>query len=315
LKLFLGICILTSSLSFAADVSSLQVNVRPYNRVFENAKVSLLDVVDRESIDSLTQEQLAAVVLGDAPKMGEQRVYSNTAIADAIRGVSGKKTWSVKIPRQVVVDNRGYQIDQETVEKELLQRWQKACEDCRLRITALRLPAVPEWVQASPWDLPSDERSRLPRGHFSQKLMATGASGQPQIFWINGTLEVTKRVPVLNRSTPLGTRITEEDFTFEWRDVTQATDTTPEAKEIVGQQTKFSMNANDVIWRGSLVREKAVRRGEMVRVITAESGWEVTLQARTEQDGFVGDTVNLKNLQTNKMITGRVTAAGEVEIR
>jgi flagella basal body P-ring formation protein FlgA len=113
----------------------------------------------------------------------------------------------------------------------------------------------------------------------------------------------------------MGTRVSEEDFKFEWRDVTFATDTSPTAKEIIGQAAKFTMNANDIIWRGSLMREKAVQRGEIVKVQTGEPGWEISIQARAEQDGFAGDTISLRNLQTNKVISGRVTGSGEVQVR
>ncbi|MCB0350807.1 MAG: flagellar basal body P-ring formation protein FlgA, partial [Bdellovibrionales bacterium] len=154
-----------------------------------------------------------------------------------------------------------------------------------------------------------------PRGNFAQKLLVTGQDGRNQTFWINGLIEVTKRVPVLVRSTPMSTRFTEDDFQFQMRDITFATDTTPTPKEIIGQQAKYTMNANDIIWRGSLVREKAVQRGEIVKVSVANENWEISVQARTEQDGYVGDTVNLRNLQSNRIITGRVIGSGEVEIR
>jgi flagella basal body P-ring formation protein FlgA len=75
------------------------------------------------------------------------------------------------------------------------------------------------------------------------------------------------------------------------------------------------MNAGDIVWRGSLVREKAIQRGELVRVVSGEGNWSVSVQAKTEQDGFLGDTVNLRNVQTNKLISGRVIGRGEVEVQ
>lgn len=300
-------------LGLVAHASEGALKVRSYNRVFQTQKISLLDLVDQNEISLKTKKKLSQIFLGDAPKIGEQRIYSGRVIATAIRKNLGKKNWILKIPHQVIVENRGYQIDHETVENELLARWASLCQDCQIRIKSLQLPALPAWVSESRWEIEND--NRLPRGAFSQKLIITPAEGRNQIFWINGNAEIRKKVPVLTRSTPMGTRLTEDDFQFEWRDVTYATDTAPQGVEIIGHQAKFTMNANDILWRGSLVREKAVQRGEIVSVLIGDENWKISMQARTEQDGFVGDTINLRNLQTNRVITGRIVGQGEVEIR
>jgi flagella basal body P-ring formation protein FlgA len=304
------------SLTAQADVASIggsSLKIRSYNRIFDGAKLTLLQVVDRDGLTADIEKKLSDVSLGDAPRLGEQRVYSNKAIAEAIRQSFTNKNLSIQIPHNVVVDNRGYQIDQETVTTELLAKWATLCPDCRIKIKNLQLPALPAQMSDRPWSIESD--GKLPRGTFSQRLNVALQDGRSTVFWINGAVEIQRKVPVLNRSTPMSTRFSEDDFKLDWRDVTFATDTVPTAKEIVGQEAKFTMNANDIIWRGSLVREKAVQRGEIVRVVTGDDNWQVSMQAITEQDGFVGDTVNLRNMQTRKVISGKVVGSGEVEIR
>jgi flagella basal body P-ring formation protein FlgA len=299
------------SVSAQAELQTLKI--RPYNRIFENTKISLLEVVDRDGLAPDVEKKLAAVYLGDAPKMGEQRIYTNKAIAEAIRNSRFQKNWGLQIPHKVVVDNRGFDMNRETVEQELLARWSTMCSDCQIRIKSMQMPALPSQLANAPWEIEND--NKLPRGNFAQKVLITGIDGRIQIYWLNGQIEIKKKVPVLARSTPMSTRFTEDDFSFQWRDVTFSTDTTPTAKEIIGQQAKFTMNANDIIWRGNIVREKAIQRGEVVRVVIGDDNWQVTTQAMSEQDGYVGDTVNLKNLQSKKIISGRVVASGEVEAR
>lgn len=289
------------------------VKVRAYSRIFDVTRVSLLDVVERDGLSSDVEKKMAAISLGDGPKLGELRVYSNKAIAEAIRRSGPKKSWSIQIPHKVTVENRGYQIDRDSVESDLLAHWKTLCPDCQVQIKNLQLPALPSYVEKRPWRLEKD--GHLPRANFAQKLVIILPENREQIFWINGQIEVKKKVPVLTRSTPMNTRLTESDYKMEWRDVTFATDTSPMPAEIVGQQAKYTMNANDIIWRGSLVREKAVQRGEIVKVFVGEDNWQISLQAITEQDGFIGDIVNLRNLQTQRVMTGRVVRPGEVEIR
>ncbi len=289
------------------------LRVRPYNRVAEVTKITIADLVDVDGIDAATQRKLTKLSIGDAPQLGEQRVYSARVIAEALRESFNTKEWSVQIPSQVVVQNRGYELVSETVQTELLTKWQALCADCKIIIQGLQLPVLPVTLTNRPWKF--EPITRLPRGHFSQKLIVVGVDSREQYFWVNGDMAIQQKVPVLNRSTPINTRLTVDDFKMQWRDMTLATDTTPLDKEIAGQQVRFTMNANDIIFRGSLVREKAVQRGEIVKVLVGEDQWQISTQAITQQDGFIGDTIRLKNLQTQKVITGRVTGLGEVEIR
>ena len=305
---FIILCFLAIS---RAEVSIL--NERPYSRIFDQTKISLLNVVEVEGLTVRAQKNLSKISLGDAPKLGEQRVYTDKVIAVAIRQSLSQKNWGVQIPRKIIVDNRGYEVDRESVENELLSAWSTICSDCRILLKSLQIPILPPTAINRPWRV--DKDSRLPLGHFSKKIFITLTDGREQIYWLSGEIEVKKKVPVLTRSTPMSTRLSAEDFKMEWRDVTLATDTNPSDKEIDGQQVRYSMNANDIIWRSSLIREKAVQRGEIVKIFVGDENWQVSMQARTEQDGFIGDMVNVRNLQTNRILSGRVVGAGEVQIR
>ncbi|OFZ15433.1 MAG: flagella basal body P-ring formation protein FlgA [Bdellovibrionales bacterium RBG_16_40_8] len=298
---------------FITEASAEVLKVRPYNRIFNLQKITLADVVDVDGLTKDAKVKISNIDLGDAPRLGEQRIYTDKAISEAIRQTLNKKKWTIKIPRKVIVDNRGFELDRKSVENELVSYWSTICAECQINLKSLQLPALPPTAVNRPWRLEKD--SRLPRGHFSAKLFITLVDDREQIYWANGQVEVKKKVPILTRSTPMNTRLTADDFKMQWRDVTAATDTTPAPKEIDGQQVRYTMNANDILWQSSLVREKAVRRGEMVKIFVGEDNWQISMQARIEQDGFIGDTVNVRNLQTNRILSGRVVGAGEVQIK
>jgi flagellar basal body P-ring formation protein FlgA len=304
---------LLSQMLTAHAGEQIEIKVLPYTRVTKLEKIRLIDIVAHENLTDDQVREFSKIELGDAPRLGEQRIFTNKIIADAIRQNVIQRQWALQIPHQVIVENRGYEISEETVRQELNSRWQTLCADCRLEIKNIQLPIISSEYANTPWFLEYEEK--MPRGHFAQKLIMTKADGKPAIYWVNGQLEIRRKVPVLNRSVSAATRLTNEDFTLDWRDVTFATDSAPTPKEIIGQETKYMLNNGDIIWRGALVREKAVQRGEIVRVITGDDVWNISMQAKTEQDGFVGDIVNVRNLQTNKLISGRVVGRGEIEVQ
>jgi flagella basal body P-ring formation protein FlgA len=253
------------------------------------------------------------VVLGSAPALGEQRVFTSKAIAQVVRTVPELKQMNLVIPNQVVVENRGYELSEEAVSNDLTARFKSMCADCEVTLRSLQLPILPPELKNRPWAIESD--TRLPKGNFTNKLLVTKADGQKGIFWLTGQVVIRKLVPVAARSLTFGQRIDEDDFRWEWRDVTLATDGIPEEKGLMGQKMRLPIAAGEIIFSGQIEREKAVHRGEVVQVSTGETQWQVTLDAVTEQDGYVGDTVNVRNRQTNKVLSAQVVGRGQVAIQ
>ncbi|MEK6555749.1 MAG: flagellar basal body P-ring formation chaperone FlgA, partial [Bdellovibrionota bacterium] len=266
-----------------------------------------------KQVSMTVYDQLDKISLGSAPALGEQRIYSSSVIAQALRSTTELASLKFVIPNEVKVDNRGYELNEEVVKSDLLNVWKDQCADCELSIKRIALPVLPADLKDRPWRLETD--GRLPKGNFSSKFFVSKASGEEVLFWLSGQLEIKKLVPVLNRALQMGQRIGGEDYRWEWRDVTMATDGFPSEKNIEGQKMRLTANAGDILFFQTIAREKAVARGEVVRVHVGESEWQVSLEAVTEQDGYVGDTVNLRNRSTNRVISGEVIARGEVRIR
>ena len=311
----LTLALILSVLSQAkADISTLEpIRVKPYLKIDSTDQVRLSQLIDMKKVSLALYDQLDQIHLGSAPAVGEQRIYSSKVIAMALRGSSEAQKNKFVIPNEVKVENRGYELSEESIRQDLLADWKGLCADCELSIKRLSLPLLPTELKNKPWALEGD--GRLPKGHFTQKILVKKENGSDAIFWLSGQLEIKKLVPVLNRSMQMGHRISKEDYRWEWRDVTFATDGVPNDKMIEGQKMRLSVNANEILFHQMIDREKAVQRGEVVRAYVGEGEWQVTLEAVTEQDGYVGDTVNLRNRQSNRLISGEVVARGEVKIR
>src|SRR6185312_11684951 len=99
--------------------------------------------------------------------------------------------------------------------------------------------------------------------------------------------------------------------TWEYRDTSFAYDGIPQNDELSGKRLKQSLRAGDILWGSQLERERAVRRGDLVQLRSAEGSWEVSMSVVAQQDGFVGDVISLKNPRSNTMLMGQVTAPGE----
>jgi len=57
-----------------------------------------------------------------------------------------------------------------------------------------------------------------------------------------------------------------------------------------------------------------VKRREQVKMVARVGGVSIEAMGEALQDGRLGDTIRLRNIESNANIQGRVTRLGEVEI-
>jgi flagella basal body P-ring formation protein FlgA len=70
-----------------------------------------------------------------------------------------------------------------------------------------------------------------------------------------------------------------------------------------------------VLFETDLLREKAVNRGDWVKVTAQEGKMEVTTMARAENEGFIGDVVLLRVGANKQPMSGVARAKGEVILK
>ena len=212
----------------------------------------------------------------------------------------------VKTPIKMIIERVSKNYSEQSVREVLLESWQKLCANCRLNIEQLSIP-----ILASPdisWSLGSLDK--LPKGSFSVPITIASK----QTLWVTGVLKNEQLVPVTKRSMNAGERFGDQDTKMEWREISFYVDSTPTEKEMIGKKLRQTLRAGDVVLSNMIEREKAVLRGEPVQVVVRQDGWSVTMLATSEQDGFVGDRIRLKNNKSNKEIVATITGKAEAQV-
>jgi flagella basal body P-ring formation protein FlgA len=287
-----------------------EVAVRPYSLIQHGSSILLGEIVDMRDLDLNLRDQLKDLPLASAPAPGEKLEFSSAAISGLLRTALSSLPTSphLLIPARVVIERSTHIWEQSVVEKELINYWQLLCGDCQLEIDQLTMPPG----KYESWTL--SPRKELPHGGFSVAAKVE-KDGKPYTLWIQGNLIVRRMVPVAKREIFFGERIQAGDFAWRLRDVTFAQDGIPAVEDVEGRRVKASLRADDILYAGMIERDKALHRGDVARVISGESEWQVSISAIAQQDADIGDTVTLKNPKSNKELTGTVVAKDEVEIK
>ena len=312
MQLILGFLVLQMNLANAEAL----IRVRPHVVVTPASDVKLMQLVDAQGLSKESENILQSTPMTKAPEYGERQELAQASlmavlrpIVQAERGKTGA-TVHLLLPKNVIVDTLKRELTQEMVWAELLQVWQPLCSDCKLELEGLSLPAI---QGVRDWSLKL--KSELPRGSFAVPVSIVREDTAIVNAWISGRLIARRKVPVLKRALSANERIQKQDYTWEYKDTSFSTDGAPDPEEMIGRQVRQGLRAGDILWAGLVLREKAIRRGEMVQVTSGAGTWEVSMMVVSQQDAVIGDIINLKNPKTNNILVGQVTGLGEVELR
>ncbi|MCB0407945.1 MAG: flagellar basal body P-ring formation protein FlgA [Bdellovibrionales bacterium] len=291
--------------------------VRSHTLVSEVKDIYLSDIVDKNSTDNELFKEISSVKLANGPRLGERRVLSSQLISRLLRKqahfVQASKKMKLVIPSQVIVENIGYTLNERDVENRLNEVWAKSCIHCRFQISSLSLPKMKSQAQKLNWDLDYD--GKIPRGQFSYKVTVKNQEGQDITGWIQGMVRIFAPVPIATRAIHFGERLTEHDLEVKEQDVTYSNDSAIERERAIGRRVIRAIRSGEVLWSNFFEKDYATRRGQPVKLIIGDQGWQLTLQGIAEMDGQIGDTISVKNSKSNKVLSGVVIGQHEVQVQ
>lgn len=178
------------------------------------------------------------------------------------------------------------------------------------RTFSLALPAdhVPEYKIIN---FNYDENARRFKGTLIAKAQNEAIS-QP----ITGRIMVQKKVPVLTAPLKVGDIIGHRDLELVWKNENKISkDSLISLHDIVGLEVRQGMTTGNMVRLRDVSSPRLVQRGTLVTMKIQTPAMLITAQGRALQDGTKGDSVRVKNLQSNRIIEGIVGADGAVQIQ
>lgn len=178
------------------------------------------------------------------------------------------------------------------------------CAECIYDILVTQIPSNPKFDFVF-----SESLFRTQKGSF---LVPLKSDTSTTLGWFSGTWKTYRKVPVLNKWLPQNSRITSDDVKEELKEITFMSDKLISSEELIGRMTNRALNAGALITRDLLVTEKAVKKGETVKVLVSEGSIEIVLSGIAETEGQIGDQIKIK--AQNKMLTGKIKEKGQVVV-
>lgn len=297
------------------------------NAVVNALTVRLDDIASIEGADTSTVDRLKQIDLTTLDAVGDSATISQSLLTVrlALAGFDDPDFELVGAKKVVVTRRPTQTTDQAAIaelRKELAKVWQSQPED--VLITLVR-------------PLPLDVLELAQDNHDIKPLMVStprlGANVIKFGAYRRGSLQTTfsasveirliKELAIAVQTIPPGQVITEADVEvrrqpFRHRDALHA------SPNVVGFEAARVLQPGDMIAPTFVRRPRAdrqtsplvIKRRDRVKVVAVKGGLTVTIpQAEALDDGAVGDTIRLRNLQSRKIVIGQVEDSQTVKIK
>jgi flagellar basal body P-ring formation protein FlgA len=122
-------------------------------------------------------------------------------------------------------------------------------------------------------------------------------------------------VPVPSQNIRVGTVITPNDITYIDIKPNQTTpETVTDSAQIIGQQARKPLYMNKPMMIDSLGAIITVKRNQDVAIIFEKFGVVITTAGRALDQGGQGDRIKAMNLESKKIVTGKITKDGDIDV-
>lgn len=107
--------------------------------------------------------------------------------------------------------------------------------------------------------------------------------------------------------------LAESDVALERRDISTIADAVGMPEQAIGQSSRRSLRAGEVLRSSQLVAPIAVKRGDAVTMVARQDGIEVSMAGEALDAGARGAVVRVKNSASGQVVRMRVLGAGAVQ--
>ena len=179
--------------------------------------------------------------------------------------------------------------------------------DARFELTVVPPRVAPNCP--GPVEVDTLDTRQASRMRFAVRCPQAGASRLEYIV----RARISASVVVMAAPLAANELITDAHLTVGQRDITSIADPVVAPIDAVGQTSRRSLRAGDVLRNSSLTAPVLVKRGDAVVMIARIEGIEVSMAGEALDAGAKGATIRVKNSASGQTLRMRVTAPGTVE--
>jgi flagella basal body P-ring formation protein FlgA len=285
--------------------------------VVSGPEIRLGDLADLSAAGDGKSAGLAGLSIGPSPMPGETRIVTRTEVgrileAADLPGVAVAGAPSVRISRSSRSLTQGEVAQVLKSQIASVTAWEP--DEIEVRsIRNLKDILVPEGNTALRFILkspPSSFRNLL----LPLEISVDGRSART--VYITADVRINATVMQAARMLPFGTALTGDDIRQARIEITDPRAAyVRKAEAATGKVLRRSIKIGELITEDSLSDPLVVRSGDTVRLRLEQQNIRLVILARAEQDGRMGQSIRVRNLEFARVMKALVVGPGEVLIQ
>lgn len=140
-------------------------------------------------------------------------------------------------------------------------------------------------------------------------------SADEKNFVVTGEFRLFENLPVARRNLTQGDKINPADFESARKDVTFSPGYVGQIEEIAGRTLLYPVIKGEALQLRQLKAEVSVEKGQIVQIQLKGENFILSSSGVAEQSGAVGDFIKIKNVESQKVISGIILGKGLVEVQ
>ena len=308
-----------SSCLAMSQLTKLYVNseVRP-----ESRRVNLLNLCDPTSIPEDWKQIMSEVDIGESPPTGGEKVIDPLQLKAFIENFLSSRDYDsskvqIVLPEKISVRRSSVHLPREQIVS-IYEEFIRSKVDCDPRDIVIHAVSYPGAVELPMGEI-SHEVTASPRERFVGNVSVTIqfiVNGEKErSLRVTGKVELFQNVVHTTRALQRNDIILETDIELQKMSVSDASDRFMHSiDQAVGKKVLRSTGLHQPLLAAGIEQLKALKRGASVTIIHEQAGLRLTAKGQAKEDGYIGSTIRVVNVMTNRMINCRILDATTVQV-
>lgn len=261
-------------------------------------------------------QAVAQLPVASAPAPGKSKELYTVSVINSLRNRPEVADVDWQGSQSIVVQRKGNRVKQEQLQAivdQFLKENSASLPQTEIRFTSLRAPEeVTLPAGKLTWKVTPSRPGIMGSSSFS---IAFAVDDKPATTCVvRGRLEVVAEVATAAVTLHKGDVISENSIVMQKLDIGGLQKPFTAKEQLLGMQVARTVNAGTPLEETHIAMPTVVKSGEMVKIVARKGAMQLSTSGLAKTDGRLGETIQVKNISSNKLIHCRVDGPGMVSV-
>lgn len=261
-------------------------------------------------------EAVGQLPVGLAPQPGASKVLRTISVITALQRKPEVAQVDWQGSETITVERKGQRLSQDQLKKILEEYLQQNSEKLAQGSIELESFRAPETVNLPlgtlGWKITPSRPNIMSSSSFSIQFTVDEQPVSTCVVYA----KITAYAEVVTAKTTLhkGDVVTEESVVLEKQRIDRLQNPVMTIDEILGMQVAKTINAGNGVEHGQITSPAVIKEGDQVKIFARRGALNISTSGIARTDGRLGETIQVKNTGSNKIIRCRVDGPGLVSV-